>query len=55
MYEEGFELTDKTGAKIGALIKYLNSSEKTGTKFKNRVSTNRKHETQNEKQKKRFT
>jgi len=32
IYEELSELADKTGAKIGAFIKYLNSSEKTGTK-----------------------
>ena len=51
LYEELFELTDKTGAKIGAFIKYLNSSEKTGIMFQNRVPTNRKQETQNEKSK----
>ena len=49
LYEELFELTDKTGAKIGAFIKYLNSSEKTGIKFQNRVSTNEKRKTENEK------
>jgi len=49
LYDELFELTDKTGAKIGAFIKYLNGSEKTGTKFQNRVSPNEKRETENEK------
>ncbi|HQW93373.1 MAG TPA: four helix bundle protein [Ferruginibacter sp.] len=47
IFEELNELADKTGKKIGALIKYLNTSEKTGTKFQNRVSTNEKRETNN--------
>jgi 2-aminomuconate deaminase len=42
-----FELTDKTGKKLGAFIKYLNSSEHKGPKFQNRVSTNEKQETRN--------
>ena len=50
IFEELNELADKTGNKIGALIKYLNESEKTGPKFQNRVSTNEKRETKNEKQ-----
>ncbi len=45
IFEELNELADKTGNKIGAFIKYLNVSEKTGTKFQNRVSTNEKRET----------
>lgn len=44
------ELADKTGNKIGAFIKYLKESEKTGPKFQNRVSTNEKRITKNEKQ-----
>ena len=39
------ELVDKTGNKIGAFIKYLNTSEKTGPKFQNRVPTNEKRTT----------
>ncbi len=45
IFEELNELVDKTGNKIGAFIKYLNTSEKTGAKFQNRVSTNEKRET----------
>ena len=45
IFEELNELAGKTGNKIGAFIKYLNTSEKTGTKFQNRVSTNEKRET----------
>jgi 2-aminomuconate deaminase len=45
IFNELNELADKTGKKIGAFIKYLNSSEKTGTKFQNRVSPNQKQET----------
>ena len=53
-FDELNELTDKTGKKIGAFIKYLNQSDKTGPKFQNRVSTNgkrpnEKRETINEK------
>lgn len=48
IYEDLNELTDKTGKKIGAFIKYLNESDKTGVKFQNRVSTNEKRN--NEKQ-----
>jgi 2-aminomuconate deaminase len=49
VFDELYELTDKTGNKIGAFIKYLNESEKTGPKFQNRVSTtNAKRETKNE-------
>lgn len=47
-FNELNELTDKTGRKIGAFIKYLNSSEKTGPKFQNRISANGKRP--NEKQ-----
>ena len=51
VYEELFELTDKIGNKIGAFIKYLNLSEKTGPKFENRIATsNEKRVTINEKQ-----
>ena len=39
------ELVDKIGKKIGAFIRYLNQSEKTGPKFQNRVPTNEKRET----------
>ncbi|MEO8768886.1 MAG: four helix bundle protein [Ferruginibacter sp.] len=48
IYAELNELTDKTGKKIGAFIKYLNESDKSGPKFQNRVSTNEKRN--NEKQ-----
>ena len=47
IFDELYELADKTGKKIGAFIKYLNESEKTGPKFQNRVSTNEKRETRN--------
>lgn len=50
IFNELNELVDKTGNKIGAFIKYLNTSEKTGPKFQNRVSTNEKRETTNKKQ-----
>ncbi len=50
IFEEINELADKTGNKIGAFIKYLNESEKTGPKFQHRVSTNEKRITKNEKQ-----
>jgi 2-aminomuconate deaminase len=50
IFEEINELADKTGNKIGAFIKYLNESEKTGPKFQHRVSTNEKRTTKNEKQ-----
>ncbi len=36
IYHELFELADKTGKKIGAFIQYLNSSDKSGVKFKDR-------------------
>lgn len=42
IFEELNELADKTGNKIGAFIKYLNESDKTGPKFQNRVPTNEK-------------
>ncbi len=45
IFNELNELVDKTGNKIGAFIKYLNTSEKTGPKFQNRTSTNEKRET----------
>lgn len=45
IFEEINELTDKVGNKIGAFIRYLNESEKTGPKFQNRVPTNQKQET----------
>ena len=47
--DELLELADKTGNKLGAFIKYLNSSEHKGPKFQNRVSSNEKRGT-NEKQ-----
>jgi 2-aminomuconate deaminase len=50
IFEEINELVDKTGNKIGAFIKYLNESEKTGPKFQHRVSANEKRITKNEKQ-----
>lgn len=50
IFDDLNELADKTGNKIGAFIKYLNKSEKTGPKFQNRVSTNEKRATKNEKQ-----
>jgi len=49
IFEELNELADKTGNKIGAFIKYLNESEKTGPKFQNRMLPNEKRETKNEK------
>ena len=49
IFEELNELVDKTGNKIGAFIKYLNESEKTGPKFQNRLAPNEKRETKNEK------
>ncbi len=45
VFEDLNELVDKTGNKIGAFIKYLNESEKTGPKFQNRMSTSEKRET----------
>lgn len=39
------DLVIKTGNKIGAFIKYLNTSEKTGPKYQNRMPTNQKQET----------
>jgi four helix bundle protein len=46
--EELYELTAKTGNKIGSFIKYLNASEKTGPKFQNRVNAaNTKQATNN--------
>ena len=60
IYDELYELTDKTGKKIGAFIKYLNETNKSGTKFQNRVSTNEKQnnekrETRNENNEKQET
>lgn len=49
IFEELNELADKTGNKIGAFIRYLSESEKTGPKFQKRVSTNEKRVTKNEK------
>jgi 2-aminomuconate deaminase len=48
VYQELFELADKTGNKIGAFIQYLNSSEKKGVKFKDRQA-NEKQTTTNKK------
>lgn len=45
IFTELDELSDKTGNKIGAFIKYLNQSDKTGPKFQNRVLPNEKQET----------
>lgn len=53
--DELFELSDKTGKKLGAFIKYLNSSEHKGPKFQNRVSANDKQETRNETNEKQET
>jgi 2-aminomuconate deaminase len=55
IFDELYALTDRIGKKIGAFIKYLNQSDKTGPKFHQRVSTNEKQnnekrETGNEKQ-----
>ena len=51
IYDELFELADKTGNKIGAFIQYLNQSEKSGPKFQTRIATtNEKRVTTNEKQ-----
>ncbi len=51
VYDELYELTDKAGRKIGAFIKYLNGSNKSGPKFQNRVTNekqmNEKPETRN--------
>ena len=50
IYDELFELADKTGNKIGAFIQYLNQSEKSGPKFQTRIATtNEKRVTTNEK------
>ena len=46
-YDELFECSDKIGNKIGAFIKYLNSSSKGGIKFQNR-QPNEKPQTRNE-------
>lgn len=48
-YDDLFELADKTGRKIGAFIKYLNNSNKSGVKFKDRQQ-NEKQTTRNENQ-----
>lgn len=45
LFEDINNLALKTGNKIGAFIKYLNTSEKTGPKFQNRVQANQKQET----------
>lgn len=45
VFDEINELAAKTGNKIGAFIKYLNESDKTGPKFLNRTSTNEKRTT----------
>ena len=45
IFDEIFELSDKTGNKIGAFIQYLKLSDKTGAKFQNRVDTNEKRQT----------
>jgi 2-aminomuconate deaminase len=51
IYNELFELADKVGNKIGAFIRYLNQSEKSGPKFQNRIATtNGKRTTTHEKQ-----
>jgi 2-aminomuconate deaminase len=51
VYDELFELADKTGNKIGSFIQYLNQSEKSGPKFQTRIATtNEKRGTTNEKQ-----
>lgn len=39
IFDELFELCNKTGNKIGAFIKYLKSSELKGIKFKDRITT----------------
>lgn len=50
IYDELFELADKTGNKIGSFIQYLNQSEKSGPKFQTRIATtNEKRITTNEK------
>ncbi|MFN0081697.1 MAG: four helix bundle protein [Ferruginibacter sp.] len=48
IFDELFELSDKTGKKIGSFIKYLNSSLIKGPKFQNRVSPNEKRVTRND-------
>lgn len=57
VFDELFTLTDMLGKKIGAFIKYLNQSDKTGPKSQNRILTNnqpatskQKPETSNQKQ-----
>ena len=49
IFDELFELSDKTGKKIGSFIKYLNNSSIKGPKFQNRVTTNEKRITSTEK------
>ena len=50
IYDELYELADKTGNKIGSFIQYLNQSEKSGPKFHTRVATtNENRVTANEK------
>ena len=55
IYDELYELADKTGKKIGAFIKYLNESDKSGAKFQNRVSTNEKRNNEKRNNEKRET
>ncbi len=47
LHDELFELADKTGNKIGAFIRYLNTSTMSGAKFHNR-QPNDKRKTNNE-------
>jgi 2-aminomuconate deaminase len=54
-FDELFELSDKTGKKIGAFIKYLNSSIIKGPKFQNRVSIPEQRETNTTRNEKRET
>ena len=50
IYDELYELADKTGNKIGSFIQYLNQSEKSGPKFHTRVATTNENQvTANEK------
>ena len=45
VFDDLNNMVELTGNKIGAFIKYLNESDKTGPKFQNRVLPNQKQET----------
>ena len=57
IFEQLFELADKTGKKIGAFIQYLNKSDLSGPKFQERIPNVKQNEqrTRNEKRETVYT